>query len=102
MRAGYERRMASVDERQAVSRPASAATVGEGMVVGGRYRIVAHILHGWLAYDERLTRSVLLDPISGDRPPDERIRRAVSTEPGLLDALVIGSEAFVVRTTQET
>ncbi len=77
----------------------SVSAVGEGMLLAGRYRIVERIFQGWLAYDERLTRSVLVEPIPGDGDPAERVRRAASTGPGLLDAVIVGGEAFAVRTT---
>ena len=73
--------------------------VGEGMLLAGRYRVVDRMFQGWLAYDERLTRSVLIDPILGDGPPAERVRRAASAGAGLLDAVIFGDEAFAVRTT---
>jgi hypothetical protein len=93
--------MAIVIEPSAASQPVEspAANLGEGMLLAGRYRIVDRMFQGWLAHDERLTRSVLIDPISGDGSPAERVRRAASDGSELLDAVILGDEAFAVRTT---
>jgi len=69
------------------------------MLLAGRYRIVDRVVKGWLAYDERLTRSVLIEPIEGECDPAERVRRAASTGSRLLDAVILGDEAFAVRST---
>jgi len=73
--------------------------VTEGMLLAGRYRVGDRTSQGWLAYDERLTRSVLMNAILGDGEPAERVRREASTGLGLLDAVIVGDEAFAVRTT---
>ena len=74
-----------------------ALIVNEGKLFGGRYRVLDRTRLGWLAYDERLARSVLMHAIVGDAPPAERVRREASTGPGLLDAVIVGDEAFAVR-----
>jgi hypothetical protein len=73
--------------------------VREGRLLAGRYRVVDRIYQGWLAHDERLTRSVLINEILGDGGPAERVRREASASSGLLDAVIFGDEAFAVRTT---
>jgi hypothetical protein len=35
----------------------------------------------------------------GDGLPAERVRREASTVPGILDAVVVGDEAFAIRST---
>ena len=53
---------------------------------------------GWFAYDERLSRPVLIVAIDGDGAPDERVRREASGGIALLDAVIVGDEAYAVRT----
>jgi hypothetical protein len=73
--------------------------IREGMLLAGRYRVGDRTSHGWLAYDERLTRSVLINAILGEGDPAERVRREASAGLGLLDAIIFGDEAFAVLTT---
>jgi len=79
--------------------PEPSATMSEGKLVARRYRVLDRTTVGWLAYDERLSRTVLLSAISGDGLPAERVRREASAGGGLLDAVVVGDEAFAVRPT---
>jgi hypothetical protein len=99
---GYEPLMAIVIDPSSISQPVEfpVPSVAEGMLLAGRYRIVDRMFRGWLAYDERLTRSVLLDPILGQGDPAARVRQAASsTGSGMLDAVIFGDEAFAVHTT---
>jgi len=75
-----------------------AIAVGEGALLAGRYRVLHQTATGWLAYDERLTRPVLITLLAGDASPAERVRQA-SAWPGLLDAVIAGDDAFAVCTT---
>jgi len=74
------------------------ACLSEGTVLAGRYRVLNRAAFGWSAYDERLSRPVLIVAIDGDGAPDERVRREASSGAGLLDAVILGDEAFAVRT----
>jgi hypothetical protein len=75
------------------------ATLSEGAVLAGRYRLLHATALGWAAYDERLSRPVLIVAIDGDGAPDERVRREASSGVDLLDAVIFGDEAFAVRST---
>jgi len=74
------------------------ACLSEGTVLAGRYRVLYRTAFGWVAYDERLSRPVLIASIDGDGAPAERVRREASSGVGLLDAVIFGDEAFAVRT----
>jgi hypothetical protein len=69
----------------------------DGSVLADRYRIVQRMFPGWLAYDERLTRPVLIEIIVGAGTPAERVRRESSTGRPLLDAVIHLDGAFAVR-----
>jgi len=73
--------------------------LGEGTVLSGRYRIVHRMAAGWIAYDERLSRPVVIEPIGGRGAPAERIRREAARDERLSDAVIFGGEAFAVRMT---
>ena len=75
-----------------------SASLSEGTLLAARYRVLNRTAFGWSAYDERLSRSVLLLPIEGDGAPEERVRSEVSTGAGLLDAVIVGDDAWAVRT----
>jgi hypothetical protein len=74
------------------------ACLSEGTVLAGRYRVLDRMGCGWSAYDERLSRPVLIVAIDGDGAPGERVRREASSGVDLLDAVILGGEAFAVRT----
>jgi hypothetical protein len=76
----------------------AAASLSDGILLAGRYRVLHGTQVGWVAYDERLTRTVLIVAITGTGSPAERVRREASAGPGLLDAIVFGDDAFAVRT----
>jgi len=71
----------------------------EGTLVAGRYRVLHRMNVGWVAYDERLTRPVIIETISGPGSPSERIRREAAIDDRLSDAIVVGAHAFAIRTT---
>ena len=74
-----------------------SASLSDGMFLAGRYRVLHGTAVGWVAYDERLARTVLIVAIAGDGSPAERIRHEVSAGAGLLDAVIFGDAAFAVR-----
>jgi hypothetical protein len=69
----------------------------DGSLLAGRYRVLHPNGKGWRAFDERLTRPVLIEVIVGNGAPDERVRREVSSGAALLDAFVFGSDSYAVR-----
>jgi hypothetical protein len=75
-----------------------SAGLRDGILLAGRYRVLHSTQVGWVAYDERLARTVLIVRIAGDGSPAERVRREASAGAGLLDAVVFGGDAFAVRT----
>ena len=75
----------------------ATANLADGSRLAERYRILHRAGRGWLAYDERLRRSVLIETILGSGAPAERVRREASNDIPLLDALVCGDTAFAVR-----
>ncbi|HTK17656.1 MAG TPA: hypothetical protein VL769_14780 [Acidimicrobiia bacterium] len=75
-----------------------SAGLRDGMLLAGRYRVLHGTQVGWVAYDERLARTVLIVAIAGDGSAAERVRREASMGAGLLDAVVFGGDAFAVRT----
>jgi hypothetical protein len=88
----------AIEPTQAPREDRHTASLGDGTLLAGRYRVLHRMASGWLAYDERLTRPVLITAIAGDGGPAERLRREVSTGTPLLDALISGGDAFAVRT----
>jgi hypothetical protein len=79
--------------------PAPEPTRGltDGSLLGGRYRVLHGTALGWLAYDERLSRPVLVVVLEGVGDAAERVRNEVSTSACLLDAVICGEDAFAVR-----
>jgi hypothetical protein len=75
-----------------------SAGLRDGMFLAGRYRVLHGTQVGWVAYDERLARTVLIVAIGGEGSAAERVRREASAGTDLLDAIVFGGEAFAVRT----
>jgi hypothetical protein len=73
------------------------ASLSEGTLLAGRYRVLNRTAFGWSAYDERLSRTVLMLPIDGTGAPEERVRREASAGAGLLDAVIVGDDAWAVR-----
>jgi hypothetical protein len=71
--------------------------LSDGALLAGRYRVLHRTALGWLAYDERLSRPVLIVVIGGDGEAAQRVRNEASTSIGLLDAVISGDEAFAVR-----
>jgi hypothetical protein len=69
----------------------------DGTDLAGRYTILHKLAVGWLAYDERLARPVCVSPIVGDGAPSERVRREAATATALLDAVVVGDDAYAIR-----
>ncbi len=69
----------------------------DGTVLAGRYTILHKLAAGWLAYDERLARPVCVSRIGGDGAPAERVRREAATAAALLDAVVLGDDAYAIR-----
>ena len=90
--------MAIAVEPTAIPGERARASLMEGTLLAGRYRVLNRTALGWSAYDERLSRTVLMMPIDGIGAPDERVRRGASTGSGLLDAVVVGDDAWAVRT----
>jgi hypothetical protein len=78
---------------------AAEATRGltDGELLAGRYRVLHGTALGWLAYDERLSRPVLIVLLDGAGDAPERVRHEVSTSVCLLDAVICGDDAFAVR-----
>jgi len=75
-----------------------AAALRGGRLIGHRYRIVEPVGRGWRAYDERLRRTVFVEPIrGGGDTPQQRIRSEAARGRTLLDAVVCGDTAFAVR-----
>jgi hypothetical protein len=74
-----------------------ATPLCDGAVLAGRYTILHKLAAGWLAYDERLARPVCVHTIVGDGAPSERVRREAATAAALLDAVVVGDEAYAIR-----
>jgi len=70
----------------------------EGMLLAGRYRILQGIHIGWVGYDERLNRPVIVERLTGSGGPAERVRREAARDVRLSDAVVLGDEAFAIRT----
>jgi hypothetical protein len=75
----------------------ASPSLSEGTLLAARYRVLNRTASGWSAYDERLSRTVLLLPIEGDGAPEERVRGEASTGAGLLDAVIVGDDAWAVR-----
>jgi hypothetical protein len=74
------------------------AGLREGLLIGHRYRILESAGRGWRAYDERLRRSVYVDPIlRGGETPQQRIRSEAAFGVTLLDAFVWADTALAVR-----
>ena len=90
--------MAIAVEPTAIPGERTRASLIEGTLLAGRYRVLNRTAFGWSAYDERLSRTVLMMPIDGVGAPDERVRREASTGSGLLDAVILGDDAWAVRT----
>ena len=90
--------MAIAVEPTAIPDERARASLMEGTLLAGRYRVLNRTALGWSAYDERLSRTVLMMPIEGIGAPDERVRREASTGSGLLDAVILGDDAWAVRT----
>jgi hypothetical protein len=77
----------------------SETELTDGSLLAGRYRILYRISRGWAAYDERLTRPVVAERLAGTGTPAEQIRLEAAMDEGLCDAVVVGDEAFAIRTT---
>ncbi len=77
----------------------SQEELADGVLLAGRYRILYRIGVGWAAYDERLTRPVVVERLVGAGTPAERIRQEAAEDERLFDAIVVGVEAFAIRTT---
>jgi len=73
--------------------------VADGTVLAQRYRVLHPTVAGWLAYDERLSRPVLLEPIGLDAAASvaECVRVAAASGVPVLDAVIQTDGAFVVR-----
>lgn len=73
--------------------------VADGTVLAQRYRVLHPTVAGWLAYDERLSRPVLLEPMGLDATATiaERVRAAAASGVPVLDAVLQPDGAFVVR-----
>lgn len=73
--------------------------VADGTVLAQRYRVLHPTVSGLLAYDERLSRPVLLEPIAVDVTTTvaERVRMAAASGVPVLDAIIQPDGAFVVR-----
>jgi hypothetical protein len=69
----------------------------DGTLLAGRYTILHKLAVGWLAYDERLARPVCVVTILGDGAPSERVRREAASANALLDAVVVGDDAYAIR-----
>jgi hypothetical protein len=70
----------------------------EGLVVSHRYRILEPAGHGWRAYDERLRRTVYVEPIlQAGATPQQRIRSEAAFDLTLLDAFTWADTALAVR-----
>jgi len=82
-----------------LARPAlEPAGLSEGLLLGYRYRLLHPVDRGWSAYDERLQRTVFVEPITrGGETPRQRIRSEAAFGAALLDAVVCGDAAFAVR-----
>jgi hypothetical protein len=89
--------MAVAVEPTPTSGEPARASLSDGALLAGRYRVLNRSAFGWLAYDERLSRPVLILPIDGDGAPDERVRREVSSGASLLDAVIVGDDAWAIR-----
>jgi hypothetical protein len=76
----------------------SVPSLDDGTLLAGRYRVSHRIGPGWFAYDERLTRPVLIETIVAPGSPAERVRHEASKGGPLLDAVVYHDHAFAVRT----
>ena len=79
------------------SAPEATRGLTDGCLLGGRYRVLHGTALGWLAYDERLSRPVLIVALGGSGDAAERVRNEVSTSACLLDAVIHGDDAFAVR-----
>jgi hypothetical protein len=74
------------------------AGLSEGLLLGYRYRLLHPVDRGWSAYDERLQRTVFVEPIVREgETPQQRIRSEAAFGAALLDAVVCGDAAFAVR-----
>lgn len=79
------------------SAPEATRGLTDGALLAGRYRVLHGTVLGWLAYDERLSRPVLIVLLGGGGDAAERVRHEVSTSACLLDAVISGDDAFAVR-----